>query len=167
MNPLLDLVLRVSVILAAGLLFDVVMRSSAAALRHFVLAASLGAALAVVPLSLVVPAWEVAVTATPSAAPLAPPRGASAAVVAMTTPGTSPASATTRPPLLALAWFAGFAVAAASLLAGIYRLTVIARGGRRSDHVEWNGMAREIAATYGIRREVQLLETGAPDLLAT
>ena len=164
MNPLLDLAIRSSVILAAGLLFDVVMRSSAAAMRHFVLAASLCAALAVFPLSLVVPAWEVAVTAPPSVAP-APGRTSLSAATA--TAATAQVNDAAQPPLIALAWFAGFAFAASSLLAGIYRLMRVVRRGRRSDVVEWADMARAIAASYGIRREVRLIETGAPDLLAT
>src|SRR5688500_3622497 len=59
MTPWLDVAIRTTAMLAAGLLFDMVFRSRAAALRHFVLAASVAAAFAVVPLSLVVPAWNV------------------------------------------------------------------------------------------------------------
>jgi TonB family protein len=167
MSPLLDLALRSSVILAVGLLFDAVTRSGAAALRHFVLAASLFAAIAVVPLSLVVPAWEIAVTATPASVPLPLARPAVAAGAVTAPPGTVPVTAPIRPPLLALVWFAGFAVAASSLLAGIYRLRQIARRGRRSDVAEWAEMARAISASYGIGREVRLIETGAHDVLAT
>jgi TonB family protein len=170
MTPLLDLAIRSSAILAVGLLFDVVMRSSAAALRHFVLAASLCAALAVVPLSLVVPRWEVSVRSTAASDPAARPASTPASTVSVAVaaaPDVASAPRRARPPLLALTWFFGFAVAAASLLFGIHRLTLIARRGRRSDDAEWNQMAREIAVTYGIRREVRLVETAAPDLLAT
>ena len=169
MNPLIDLAIRSSAILTVGLIFDVVMRSRTAALRHFVLAASLCAALAVVPLSLVVPPWEIAVRSTSASAPTAfRPASTPASTIAVAvapTPSVAPSSA--RPPVLALAWFLGFAVAAASLLSGIYRLTLIARSGRRSDDAVWNAMTREIADTYGITREVRLVETTAPDLLAT
>jgi TonB family protein len=168
MSPLLDLAIRSSALLALGLLFDFALRSSAAALRHFVLAASLFAAIAVIPLSVVVPAWEVVLIATPSAASSAPARvTTAAAVVGTAAPSATPAPTPARPPSLGLVWFAGFAVAASSLLAGIHRLTQTARRGRRADRVAWNEMAREIAASYGIRRDVQLRETGAPDLLAT
>ena len=168
MSPLLDLAIRSSALIALGLLFDAALRSRAAALRHFVLAASLFAAMAVVPLTLILPAWEVPLIATPSAVPSAPaPAATTAAVGATAAPAAAPVTAPARPPILALVWFAGFAVAASSLLAAIYRLSQTARRGRRSERVEWNEMAREIADAYGIRRDVQLRETGAADLLAT
>ena len=53
MTLLAELALRSSVILAAGLLLDTVLRSRAAALRHFVLAGAIAAAALVVPLGLV------------------------------------------------------------------------------------------------------------------
>lgn len=166
MTPVLDVLMRSSVVLAAGLIFDLVMRSSAAALRHFVLAASLCAAVAVVPLSFVVPSWEIAVSSTPSAPAAAP--DATVARSATTTALSPLAPAPPRSiPLLPLAWFVGFVLAASSLLSGVYRLTRIARRGRPSRDLEWIAMTREIAAGYGITRSVRLVETAVPDLLAT
>ena len=174
MIPLLDLAIRSSAILGVGLLLDVLLRSRAAALRHFVLAASVSAAVAIVPLSLTLPAWEVTLPAAPalsSVAPLVPSSSPASpvsipvtAAAAQLPAASAPAS---QPPLLALAWLGGFALAAASLLSAFYRLSRIARDGRRSTDARWIGMTREIAAAYGIRREVRLLEIGAPDLLAT
>lgn len=167
MTPFLDLAIRSTAVLAAGLLFDVVMRSRAAALRHFVLAASLCAALAVIPLSFVVPAWEVALPASAPSGPAAPVTDAASNASVAAVPEGSPASLPSPLPLLPLVWFAGFAFAVASLLSGIYRLGRIARRGRDSRHRDWITMAREIAAGYGITRQVRLVETEAPDLLAT
>jgi len=171
MTPLLDLAIRSSAILAAGLVFDLAMRSRAAALRHFVLAAALAGAVAVVPLSMVMPVWEVPIASS------APTRAAAVAQPAPTTMTTASGSplpqhvsaerSAAQPPWLALAWFGGFAVAASSLFAGVYRLSRVSRRGRRSDDADWNAMARRIAASYGITRDVALVETGAPDLLAT
>ena len=171
MTPLLDLAIRSSAILAAGLIFELMMRSRAAALRHFVLAASLCGALAVVPLSFVVPVWEIALPSVGSSAPSSEPAAAAASIVrpvaAAAAPALSPAPLPGSAPLLPLVWLAGFAIAATSLLSGIYRLTRIARSGRRSRDPEWIAMTREIAAGYGITRPVSLVETAAPDLLAT
>src|SRR5690242_13976517 len=56
---LIDLALRSSLIVLLGLVVTAAMRRQSAALRHSVLAAAIAGAAAVVPLSLVVPAWNV------------------------------------------------------------------------------------------------------------
>ena len=175
MTPWLDVAIRTTVMLAAGLLFDMVLRSRAAALRHFVLAASVAAAFAVVPLSLVVPAWNVQLEAgwEPAGAlvPKSPARTVGAEVAAdpstaaVRTAGTPlPAS---EPPIVLIVWFAGCAFAAASLLAGVFRLRAIVRRGRPAANGEWSALAAEVAESYGIRRNVSLIETEAADLVAT
>jgi TonB family protein len=175
MTPWLDVVIRTTAMLAAGLLFDLALRSRAAALRHFVLAASVAAAFAVVPLSLVVPAWDVPLEARWDAAavlaPRAPARSVGAAVAA------DPAAAAVRAaetplsasdsPIAGVVWFAGSAFAAASLLAGVLRLRAIVRRGRPAANAEWSALAAEVAASYDIRRAVSLIETDAADLVAT
>lgn len=173
MTPWLDVALRTTAMLAAGVLFDVLFRSRAAALRHFVLAAAIAAAVAVAPLSFVVPAlnvpieprWErsPALIATPP--PVRDDRPASGTAAA-------PAPGDSAPPrdpssMLAVVWLVGFGVALASLLAAVVRLRAIVRAGRVSGNPEWHAMTRAIAASYGIRREIRLIETGASDLLAT
>ena len=167
MTAFLDLALRSSVILGAALLFDTVLRARAAALRHFVLAAAMCAAVAMGPLSLIVPAWHLplAPVASPAALPVTvlPPPVAGLSSGAPERP--QPAAA--RPPLAALAWFAGFALALSLLLSGIYRLGQTVRRGRPAHDAHWNTLVREVAAGYGISREVRLIETDAPDLLAT
>jgi TonB family protein len=175
MTPWLDVVIRTTAMLAAGLLFDLALRSRAAALRHFVLAASVAAAFAVVPLSLVVPAWDVPLEArwdtAAVLAPKAPARSVSAAAAA--DPATAAVRAAETPlsasdsPIAGVLWFAGSACAAASLLAGVFRLRTIVRRGRPAANAEWNALAAEVAASYDIRRAVSLIETDAADLVAT
>ena len=175
MTPWLDVAIRTTAMLAAGVLFDLVFRSRAAALRHFVLAASVAAAFAVVPLSLVVPAWTVQIDAPwESAGALAPrsspPQPAGAPEPVARTPraaSTGDAAPAAEWPVIAIVWFTGFAVMAASLLAAIYRLRAIARRGRPAADAEWHATAAQIAASYGIRRDIRLIETDTPDLLAT
>ena len=88
MSLLLDLAIRSSIILAIGLLLDARLRNRSAALRHYVLAATVFAAAAVVPFSMALPAWEVSLPApvTRSAEPAAE---APAAVTVTSTLGSS------------------------------------------------------------------------------
>ena len=175
MSPWLDVAIRSTAMLAAGVLFDMVFRSRAAALRHFVLAASIVAAVAVMPLSFVVPAlnvsieprWERTGALVPSPArvverpPAEPAPGTAAIPLAATAP--APELST----ILSVVWLAGFVLALTSLLAAVFRLRATVRRGRVSANAKWMAIARQIAASYGIRRDIRLIETGAPDLLAT
>ena len=175
MTLLLDLAIRSSVVLAAGLLFDALLRSRTAALRHVVLALSVLAAVVVAPLSLTVPAWEVTV---PQRSAPAPARLVSAATdspaIRTTSPAIPAAAVTTAPeaeqasvPFVVLLWLAGWLTAGSALLVAVYRLSRIAGRGRVLEDDRWLESATEIAQAYGIRRRVRLILTPAPDLLAT
>lgn len=175
MTPWFDVAVRSAAMLAAGVLFDVVFRARAAALRHFVLAVSVVAAFAVTPLSFVVPAWHVPIDPgwerTPAVAQGRPriEGRAAAIVVAPTTAAPRPDTAPLAPgpPVIAIVWTAGFIMALSSLLAAMYRLRAIARAGGTTSNQEWAAMAQQIGAAYGIRRAIRLIETNAPDVLAT
>src|SRR6185436_10258029 len=73
MRLLGDLAIRSSLVLLAGLVLHALLSGRSAALRHWVLAAAIFAAAAVVPLTLALPAWEISL---PS--PLSPPVSTSA-----------------------------------------------------------------------------------------
>ena len=176
MTLLLDLAIRSSIVLAAGLLFDVALRTRAAALRHFVLALSVAAAVAVVPLSTMMPDWRPAFLDSASgpvrqiadlrpaqaAAPLAAkPLQSAPHDAASGTPDPLPAS------LLLLAWIGGSAVTGLILLVAVVRLSRIAARGRPVQDAQWSALVRAIAADYGITRDVRLIHTASPDLLAT
>lgn len=166
MMPVADLLIRSSIVLAAGLLLAACLRGSSAAMRHAVLAASIVAAGAVVPLSLLVPAWEIHLPAVssptlgPARVERAPPVAAvPAAAAALPTPaGRSP---------LALIWLAGFLVSAATLVVGLARLRRIAARGRPVQDARWTEIAKDVAAGYGLSREIVVLQTDSPNLLAT
>jgi TonB family protein len=174
MNPWIDAAIRSTAMLAAGVAFDVLFRSRTAALRHFVLAASIAAAVAVTPLSFVVPAlnvpieprWEKAGSITAAKPPAVED---DAAVVLTTRVKAEPASAPEPDPgtIAALIWLTGFALAFASLAAALFRLRAIGCRGRVSTRPEWIALVRAIADGYGLRRRIRLVETDAPDLLAT
>jgi TonB family protein len=174
MTPWLDIAVRSAAMLAAGVLFDVVFRSRAAALRHFVLATSVVAAFAVMPLSFVLPALNVPLDpAWETTRALVPTSSASADVVPAVVIGGARKSVaegepvSPRPPIMAIVWLTGFGVAFCSLLAAVYRLRGVARRGRIASDPEWITMVRQIGGSYGLRRGVRLIETDAPDLLAT
>ena len=59
MTPLVDLAVRSSILLAAGLFISTCLKKRSAALRHRVLATSLVAGALVIPLSFVLPEWTV------------------------------------------------------------------------------------------------------------
>src|SRR5262249_34429222 len=71
MTMLLDVAVRSSVVLAAGLLLNALLANRSAALRHRVLAGALLGAAAVMPMSLLLPEWTVTLPA-PAVAPTGP-----------------------------------------------------------------------------------------------
>jgi TonB family protein len=153
--------------LAAGLLLETLLRRRSAALRHCVLAGAIGAAAAVVPLGFVLPAWEVSVPAATAPAHTRPLPAAPASVVIAADPDPRDTGKYDRASLLPAAWLAGFVAAAAMLLAGMARLKWIAF---RAEHVRdrrWTLTTASVAKAYGLRRQIVLLQTDAPDLLAT
>ena len=177
MSLLAALAIRPSIILLLGLAVAACLAKRSAALRHCVLAAAICCAALVVPFSLAVPAWEVRL---PAAAPRAvrtptntsgPTVPVASTQVARAPVVVTPVAPATVPfdwvPIAAMAWAAGFLLSAAALLVGIARLNRIAARASRVDEPRWVGIARAIAAGYGIEREVILLQTDAPALLAT
>ncbi len=161
-----DLAIRSSIILFIGLAVAAALKNRSAALRHCVLALAIFAAAAVMPFSLVLPAWEVGLPAplprSASPASEAPAGAAATRTAAATVPRTA---ASVSP--AAIVWFAGFLVAAAMLLTGVVRLRRIAARAERVQGVRWARIAKQVADGYGIRREVVVVQTDTPDLLAT
>src|SRR6476619_7630678 len=116
-----DLVLRSSAILAIGLLAHVVLGRRSAALRHFVLAATIFLSALVVPLSLTLPSWDVRL-------PSWPQRGTEVSSV-VTVTGTraavdAPSGSTgvDFETVAMIGWGVGFAIAALLLLVECRRL---------------------------------------------
>lgn len=167
MTALADLLIRASIVLAAGLLLAACLRSRSAALRHAVLAAAVFAAAAVIPLSLLVPAWEITVPAASSPKPHSSRAEAPAAVASVTLPGEPTARSSPSPSPLAPIWLAGFLASAATLVAGVARLRRIAARARRVDDTRWTAIARDVADGFGLSREVVVLQTDSANLLAT
>lgn len=160
-----DVVLRTSAILAAGLIAHAFLGRRSAALRHFVLAASILLSAAVVPLSFTLPSWDIRL---PS---LSPRATAVSSVMTVATgaavdapPASSPVSLET---IIAAGWACGFTFTALLLLIEGWRLVRISARASEIQRTEWISAAEQIAESYEVRRQVALLQTSTPDLLAT
>ena len=172
MSHVVDLAVRPSIVLAIGLVLEACLRHRSAALRHCVLAAAVLAAALVVPFSLALPAWEVSL---PVPLPGVRASAEPPAAVTVARPSATPAPTTAPPashtaarvPPVAILWFTGFVAAASTLLSGVARLIRIAARAERVRDPRWTLKVKALAATYGLSREVIVLQTNAPDLLAT
>jgi TonB family protein len=166
MTPLLEPVLRSAVILLIGLMTSALLARRSAALRHCVLAVTIFASAAIVPLHLTIPQWAVPVNVR-----LTRTVESAVTVVPAATPASTPKEPTSRQPqaasMLVLLWLAGFAVTGATLLAGVGRLARVAARATPVRSEPWVSIAGAVGASYGLKRDVVVLQTDLPHLLAT
>ncbi|HWJ56365.1 MAG TPA: M56 family metallopeptidase, partial [Vicinamibacterales bacterium] len=166
---MIDVVLRTSAVLVAGFALAGIFTSRSAAVRHWIMAASLLGAVAVVPASWVTPVWTIAVP------PISSMRAAAAepSTPAATTAGpvhhaTAPAPASASPlPLGVLVWGAGCLAALAIVGIGIARLSRLSAAATEVTDERWRALASAVGDTYRLRRQVILLEADAPYVPAT
>jgi TonB family protein len=180
-TALLDVAVRTSVVLVAGLSLRAAFAARSAAFRHMILAATILGAGLVIPFSLIVPSWGVTMLPAPTPAAAAAPvpvpaapsadAGTSLRLADTARAGTAPAaptpSAWTIAVTVTLVWALGCAAVAGVLLTGLVRLTRVAARAARIVDGPWTLAARAIGETYGLRSGVILLQTGDPSLLAT
>lgn len=166
MTLLMDLSMRSSIMLLLGLALEAVLAHRSAALRHWVLATALFAAAAVVPLTLLLPAMEISMPAPNTPVPQALP-----AVSAVSPGGSSPGRPGKRRDAVlsffTVVWAAGVMAGAAVTLSAIRRLIRIGSRAERVQDPLWTSTTARVAASYGLTREVVILQTGTSDLLAT
>src|SRR6266540_3497044 len=158
---MLDSALKVSVILAGALAASELLRARSAAVRHWVLAAALGCAVAVPALELFVPAWDLplsraAVRDQPGprfTMPLDRSAKSPAAVVSFERAAESatPPSATSRAAIaptalkwMSVVWVLGAGSSLAVLLAGLWRLARLASSARPVESVRWRATAEAV-----------------------
>ncbi len=169
---------KVSVILLAVIAAGALLRRSSAAVRHWVYALGLACALLMPALALVAPAWQVPalrideraareaqvsadalVTVSEAAVPAAQPPASEVSPAA-------PPSVTTAT-VVAVVWGAGTALALGVLLAGLWRLAVVAASARAGEDDICRTLLNEFARASGVRRSIRVLYGEHPALLAT
>jgi TonB family protein len=180
MSLLLESTIKVSLILLVALGLMPLLRHRSAALRHWVLSASLFCA-AMAPLAqLVVPQWHLPprlasvvlsapARSLPALASSSAPRDAtedrdvSGFAASATTHGRLPSLAA----LVRWIWIAGAGLSGAVLLIGLWRLTLLAATARPLVGGMWVDRAEEICREYACRRPVTLLQSNHRTLLVT
>jgi TonB family protein len=169
--------IKVSLIVLAGLAAARLLRSQSAAFRHWVLWSAIACAAAAPAVQMIVPRWDFGQTPAPLAA------GRQTAPAAITVSETVPRHATApegRPAAaslgfsrsaaagaLASIWMAGTGLSVFILLVGFGRLAWLASRAEPLRHGAWRHLADEIGRQYGLRRRVVLLQSEHPTLLVT
>ncbi len=165
---LLDAIIRSSLVLATGLAAAWLLRTQPAALRHWILAATLALAAAQPVISRVLPALPVPSVSWSARQPVPEPTVETGFVIEQATPEPAPSSSESlnRPRMLILIWAAGVTISLSSLIAGTIWLmwlgsTASEAGGR------WYSVADDLRARMGVSRSVRILVTTHPALLVT
>jgi TonB family protein len=162
----LDIVIRTSLVLGAGLAVAAVLRHRRAALRHAVLAGAIfGSAL--VPAGRLLPPVTLYVQASP--APVVTSRGAAAAVVGVPAVASTVSAHDAGAHLsrLAVVWCAGCLIVVALLGADVIRLRRLAASAAPMDDERWRQSAADLRKAFGIGRTVRVLVTPVSGVLAT
>jgi TonB family protein len=169
--------IKVSLIVLAGLAVASLLRSQSAALRHWVLWTTIACAAVLPAVELIVPGWSVRSQSAPIAAHIQQPQTTVRFQEAAISPGTAvqkPApkqpvrlDASTAARALGPIWMTGVAASVFMLLVGFGRLAWLSSRSQRIRQGPWSELAEDIARQYGLRRPVVLLQSDHPTLLVT
>jgi TonB family protein len=167
--------MKVSLMILLGLLATALLRKQSAAVRHFVLAATLVGAAATPALRLLAPAWHASPDAWWSSSrvelidrPLAVldvTEQPSSAAVRVLPPGPARSARVMRS--LAILWLAGAGASLLVLLVGLCRLAWLASRAQPVTTGAWADSAVDLSRAYGLRRPPALLQSDHPTLLVT
>jgi beta-lactamase regulating signal transducer with metallopeptidase domain len=168
MTTAIAVIVDVSVVTALALLVCRALRHKPAAVRHMILAVSLGAAAVAPALEAAIPQWELPLLAAASIPSSSltleselSPTTAAVAVAPVRTPRLTLAAA------VAAVWGIGAFVVLAGLLAGVVRLTSMTRRCRPIPSGTWRERAAVLAIQDGLPRPVAVLECPDRALLLT
>jgi TonB family protein len=169
MTPLLDPLVRGSLVIGAGLIASWLLRRRSAALRHLIVAGALLVGSLIPVLQLLLPHWTVSAPPEVAKAVLQTERAIAAEPLASAVPEDSDAAGTAYQlaSVLAVIWLAGASAMAIRLGAALTRLRTLARRARPIHTGPWAAAAREVASSTGVRRPVLVLETDDAGILAT
>lgn len=177
MNLLLEFTIKISLVVALGLLSAWLLHRGSAALRHWMLAASMAAALATPLLMQVAPAWRLPVSASIESVDRAvgqattsrrEPRIRIATSVDAESAGAASPSVRFETSVILLAiWVVGIVVNLTGLLVGLWRLRQITARAAIVREGPWADAARLLSDQFGLRTPVTLLQSERPALLVT
>jgi beta-lactamase regulating signal transducer with metallopeptidase domain len=176
-NLLLEFAIKISLVVALGLLAASLLHRRSAALRHWMLAASMATALATPLLMQFAPAWRLPVSAQVEPLDQASGRqptsrrepriGISTSVETESVRTASPSAPIDPSAILLAIWIASVAVNLAGLLIAFWRLRRIAARAAIVREGPWVDAAGLLSAHFGVRTPVTLLQSDRPALLVT
>jgi beta-lactamase regulating signal transducer with metallopeptidase domain len=177
-NLLLESAIKISLVIALGLFAAALFHRRSAALRHWMLAASMAAALATPLMMSVAPSWSVPASAQVESRNRAPQRMAASRPeprIGITTSievESSRVASPSRPQissnsLLLAVWIAGVMANFVGLLLGFRRLRRVAVRATIVREGRWFDAARQLCEHFGIRRTVTLLKSDRAAVLLT
>jgi TonB family protein len=174
MNLLLEFAIKISLVVALGLLAASLLHRRSAALRHWMLASAIAVALAIPLLTGVAPSWTLPVPAPASdgqSSPLQPTTGRASRIGITTTfeseSATAPAAPSTDLALLVATWITGATVNLVGLLFGFWRLHRTAARATIVRDGPWADAARHLSEHLNVRTPVRLLQSDRPAVLVT
>jgi len=176
MTLFLDGTLKVSLVIVIGLAAASVLRGRSAALRHWVLATTIVAAMAVPVLEWVVPAWQVQIrraeatsgqTINQAGGPARPSVGPIELSESVTAGEARPAAENRSARAVTLAWILGAVASLLMFATGLTRLFWLASRAQPVRAENWIRIANEIGRASNIRRPITLLQSEHPSLLVT
>jgi len=176
MTVLIETAIKISLVVALGLLAAALLRRGSAAQRHWMLAASMAAALATPIMMGLAPSWSLPVAAVDARRqlpePQARPRGDARIGITTTIPTdptatASPQSFSNPAPFLLSIWVAGVALNLAGLVFGFWRLHRTASRATVIHQGPWVDAARSLSEYFGLRTPPRLLQSDQQALLVT
>ena len=177
MNLLLEFAIKISLVVALGLLSASLFHRRSAALRHWMLAASMAVALATPLLMQFAPAWRLPVTAStesvdPAVGQATTSRREPRIRITTSVDAESAAAASRSVPfetsvILLAIWVVGIVVNLTGLLVGLWRLRQIAARAAIVREGPWVDASRLLSDQFGMRTPVTLLQSDRPALLVT
>lgn len=172
MTLLAEITLRSTIPLLLGLAACRLLRRRSAAVRHAVLALSLFGAVLVLPLAAAGPSWMLPLPAAEAFLPetealQTPPTDGAVAVIPDAASTTDSGNAGGIGVIALLVWAAGVAIGLLRTAGGLLRLRGLTARARPMADERWSALVNELAHRYGVRRHVDVLVTGASDILAT
>jgi TonB family protein len=168
MSPVLDVVVRSSIVLAIGLVAVWVLRKQPASLRHWVLAAAIALAVLQPLVNQIVPALKIPAIGWTSSSTIAEPIVETRFTVESSVPAvTAPAERSTDWAGIAfLVWAAGTAVSLVVLLSGAVWLSWLGWRSVAADR-RWQQELEDVQRRLGFHRPVRVLITDHPAMLVT